>query len=506
MRVRFLAFAVAVLLLPMVASHDAHGETAAGVSPNARCVRGTVPAVIGGKRVCLKEGQRCSANQEAGYRRYGFTCARRGRLARRFVTQLGRSVYTSLSDDQPIDTRTVVLSAQIALAKPDVAFLEADGGFAPAEPGSAATMYIAVDGSRVSNLSTIDWRGSGDPVRHTFNAISAVSLASGRHTIELVGVPLSGSFVVAASSNLSVVVHPAEAVAAAQLAAQAGPINYTTFGLRGPDLPHARLLARPIDGRRPTVALGSATARRDAHDGDAMLGIYLNGNHPGITSSLWTVNDICTCAELEAPMFTHALLTGGPRSSTVSFDATEYPWTFPGPPRENPAIFTVQPTATLVVLNGGMAIVGSAPSLLDFFPDLLGTVTDGWCIGSNSDWPGCPPTGSDVVLAQATIRVPAGHPGVVMFLAKTRVQADESDPGGDARLWITVDGKQRGSVGVQQLAAPSSVSGRTVTASYLAAGDARLKPGRHTIRVYGRAEGSFIHLVYFRDLPLLWFD
>jgi hypothetical protein len=368
-------------------------------------------------------------------------------------------------------------------------------------------MYIALDGNRVSNLSTIDWRGSVDPVQHTFNAISGVSLTAGRHTVELVADPLSGAFVVAATSNLSVVVHPAKAVAAAQLATQAGPFDYTTFGLRGPDLPHASLVARAIDGGTPTVALGSATARRNAHDGDGMLGIYFNGKHPGITSSLWTVNDICTCAEVEAPVFTHAaLFARGPRRSTVSLDATEFPWTFPGPPREDPAIFTVQPTATLVLLNGGMTTVGSADSLLSFYPDELGTVSDGWCIGSSSGWPDCPQTGSDVKLAQATVHVPAGHPGVVMFLAKTRVQGDESDAGGYARLWITVDGQQRGSVGLQQLAAPFSVSGRTITASYLAAGSGRLKPGRHTVRVYGRAEGSFVHLVYLSDLPLLWFD
>jgi len=59
---------------------------------------------------------------------------------------------------------------------------------------------------------------------------------------------------------------------------------------------------------------------------------------------------------------------------------------------------------------------------------------------------------------------------------------------------------------VQQLAAPFSVSQGTISASYLAAGNEQLKPGVHTIRVYGRAEGSFIHLVFLRDLPLLWFE
>jgi hypothetical protein len=385
-------------------------------------------------------------------------------------------------------------------------FVEADGTFAPAASESAASVFIDVDGMRVSNLSTIDWRGSVDPVRHSFNAVGVASLSSGRHTVELVGQPVAGSFTVSSSSNLSVLVHPAQDVRASELTAEAGPFDYTTLGRLGPDLPHAPLVGRTVDATRPTIAIASATGRRVGHDGDGMLGIYLDGGHPGPASSLWTVNDICTCAEVEAPMFTHALLRGGNRNSSVSLDATEFPWTLPPPAREDPAIFSVRPSATLVVLNGGMQLVGAARSLLQSFPDSVGTVSDGWCIGSSSGWPGCPSVGTDVLLAQATIAVPAGHPGVVMLLAKTRVQGDDSDRGGNARLWLTVDGKSRGSVGVQQLAAPFSVSQRTIAASYLAAGRERLTPGTHVVRLYGRAEGSFIHLVYLRDLPLLWFD
>jgi hypothetical protein len=499
---RFLPGALLVLLVAVATS------TSAGARPageKVACSPPGVRAVIGGQRVCLKVGQRCLRKHEAAYRRYGFTCTASGRLARIEKTQLARSLYVSLAEERSVSKRTVLLSTRLDLPKADAVFLNADGTYAPTSSEAAASVYVQVDGARVSNISTIDWRGSVDPVRHSFNAVGVASLAAGSHIVELVAEPLAGSFTVSASSNLSVLVHPAQRAVVSELRAQAGPFDYTTIGLLGPDLPHAQLIALRADVTRPTVALASGTGRRAAHDGDGMLGIYLDGEHPGPASSLWTVNDLCTCAEVEGPLFSHALLTGGDRSSSVSLDATEFPWVG-SPPREDPAIFTVQPSATLVVLNSGMALVGAAKSLLQFFPDDAGTVSDGWCIGSSSAWPGCPPVSSNVMLARTTISVPTGHPGVVMLLAKTRVSGDDSDPGGTARLWITVDGKLRGSVGVQQLLAPFSVSGRTISASYLAAGNERLRPGKHIVRVYGRADGTFIHLVYMRDLPLLWFD
>jgi hypothetical protein len=430
-----------IVLLVAVATSTSAGARPAG--EKVACSPPGVRAVIGGQRVCLKVGQRCFRKHEAAHRRYGFTCTASGRLARIEKTQLA-SLYVSLAEERSVSKRTVLLSTRLDLPKADAVFLNADGTYAPTSSEAAASVYVQVDGARVSNLSTIDWRGSVDPVRHSFNAVGVVSLVAGGHIVELVGEPLAGSFTVSASSNLSVLAHPAQTAVASELKAQAGPFDYTTIGLLGPDLPHAALVALRADVTRPTVALASGTGRRAAHDGDGMLGIYLDGQHPGPAASLWTVNDICTCAEVEAPLFTHALLTGGGRSSSVSLDATEFPWSVPPPAREDPAIFTVQPSATLVVLNGGMALAGAAKSLLQFFPNDVGTVSDGWCIGSNSAWPGCPSVGSSVLLARTTISVPANHPGVVMLLAKTRVQGDDSDPGGTARLWITVDGAPRG--------------------------------------------------------------
>jgi YVTN family beta-propeller protein len=45
----------------------------------ARCQRGSVPARVGGKRMCLRAGQRCKKRYERQYRRHGFHC-QAGRL------------------------------------------------------------------------------------------------------------------------------------------------------------------------------------------------------------------------------------------------------------------------------------------------------------------------------------------------------------------------------------------------------------------------------------------
>ena len=253
------------------------------------------------------------------------------------------------------------------------------------------------------------------------------------------------------------------------------------------------------------MALASGTARVGKHDGDPMPGIYLDRQHPRNASSLWTVNHACTCAEVEGPLFTQALLLQGHQTSSISLDATEFAGSLPGPPRENPANYIVPPGATLVALSGGMQIIGKADSLLPSYPDEVGTVSDGWCIGSSSAWPDCPLIDTDVLLAEQTITVPDNHSGVVMFVAKSRVQGDETDGGGEIQLWLTIDGIRRGSTGLQQIKAPSGDSRRTIAASYLTAGNDRLNPGPHVIRLYRKASGRFIHIVLLRDIPLIWF-
>jgi hypothetical protein len=395
----------------------------------------------------------------------------------------------------------VLLRRKVVLNRADNVLVESDGTFAPLSIDAAATVYVEIDGRRVTNVSSIDWRGSAVPVRHSFNAVGAASLSRGSHTVALIAAPSTGAFTVSATSNLSIFVHPAQRVSAGELVGEAGPFDYTTYGRRGPDAPHAPLVSLTGNKRGPTIALGSASTRKAAHDGDAMLGIYLDHQHPGPDASLWSVNDTCTCAEAEGPLYTHALLTGR-ESSTVSLDAAEFPWDF----GEDPAIFVVRPTATLVTLSGGMRIARRAPAIIPGFPDEAGTVWQFVCVGSDVAWPGCPPVAAHVLIAADRFRVARPGRDVVMFTAKTRVQADQADAGGTLTMWLTLDGRRVGSTAVQQLRAPFSVSERTLAASYLAAGGERLKSGWHTVRLFAQADGSFIHVTTVRDLPLLIFD
>jgi hypothetical protein len=157
--------------------------------------------------------------------------------------------------------------------------------------------------------------------------------------------------------------------------------------------------------------------------------------------------------------------------------------------------------STLVTLTGGMSVVGAAPSPTDAH-----NVANYICVATSQAWAGCPAIGSDVVVAEGDIVVPAGHNGVVLVSGKTRIQADASDPGGQGFLYLTIDGIRRGSFGAQQLAAPSSVSTRTLGTSYLATGAEALTPGTHHVVLHASTTGTFIHLAMTRGLPLIWFD
>jgi hypothetical protein len=416
-----------------------------------------------------------------------------------------------------VTKRAVLLVSRVRLARADSVFVSSDGSYAPVEAASAARVFVQIDGHRVTNESSIDWRVMPNPwavpVRHSFNAIGASRLTRGAHVVELVGEPLAGGFTVAAGSNLSVFVHPAERVAVGRLSRAAGPFAFTTRGRSPSNPPHAALVSIRANSRRAAVALGSASLRAATLDqsswGDPMAGIYGDGRHPGNTSSLWTVQEIGS-NELEAPVFTHALFPPRSPHSWVSLDATEFPWFDAGGPLQNPiedgARYFVSPTAALVVLSGGLRVYGAAPALAHGHSDSNGTSLDYYCLASSTGFEGCEPVGSDVLIARSTVRVPAKRSGVVYFTAKTRVQGDNADPGGLVSLWLTIDGVRRGSTGVQEISAPSGVSQRTITASYLSAGPNTLKPGSHVLRVYARADGRFVHVSLVRDIPLLWFD
>jgi hypothetical protein len=421
-----------------------------------------------------------------------------------------RSAYLETSADVMVaGASQTLLMTTVDLAAPDWVLVASDGRFSPI--GAAiAEVHITIDGTPVSNRATIDWSQSSDPVEHSYEAVGAQHLSAGSHGIALVATPLRAQFNVGAGANLSVMVHPASSVTSAAFAGKTDPINFDTINLPlGQPAPMDTLVTANVTvpgdlaGTGPLIALASGGAFRAGHDGDAMFGIFLDGADPGLDQQLWTVNDVCSCAETNAPLYTHAFLRNlAAGAHAVTLAVGEFPWNqFPTMPRENPAIFAAGDDATLVTLGGGLTVAGSyftnhdRNQYFDYFP-----------IGTSEGWMNTPNVGTDVKLADSSFDVPAGHTGVVMFMTKTRVQGDASDPGGTVKLWLELDGQRVGSLGLQQLAMPFSVSQRTLSASYLAAGSRALKPGPHTIRAFARVDGQFIHLVVPRDLPLIWFD
>ena len=409
------------------------------------------------------------------------------------------SQYLEMRSGATIDGRTTLLAAAVELAEPEWIYVQTDGSYEPIGTGAAAAVHIEVDGSVVSNVAEIDWRGSTVPVAHSFNAIGAVELAEGAHTVSLVADAPAGSFAVSARSNLSVFVDPADSVKTASVTSASGPHDFTTSGRRGPDVEHRPVASVSVSGEESVVALAAGSLTQSGHSGDAMVGLYRDGSHSGNDRTLWSVQDLWEGAELTGPVATQALLASGP--ALVSLDVAEFPWES----GEDPAVFGLRPSARLVTLTGGQDVLGHAKAAGTGDPERQDSTWDYACIGTSINWPTCPEIGSTYVHAEARIAVPRGHPGVVLLAAKTRVAGDEADEGGVIELWLTVDGIRRGSTGRQVLRSPSSVSTRTLTASYLAAGDLALAPGTHTVRVLARGTGSFRHVSVTRDIPLLWF-
>jgi len=428
-----------------------------------------------------------------------------------------RSVYMALSANREVDGSAVLLATTLTLGSTDALFVEGDGAVIPHDASSAATLSVQVDGRRISNESSIDWRVVPNPwdvpVTHSFNVIGEAELASGRHLFQLVIDSAGAGATVAASSNLSVFVHPATAVHAAELPQQVGPFDFATRGSDPASPPHAPVESVPVNSSLPAVALASASVGSATEDqtswGDAMMSIYADANHPGNARSSWSVQEMGS-NELTAPVYAQAVLPPAVPHATVSLDVTEFPWFNGGGTLTNSiedgVRYTIQPTAMLLVLTGGLRVFGAARTLATGHPDSSGTALDFYCLASSAGFPGCAPVGTDVLLTEARIRIPRSHPGVLFFAAKTRAQGDDTDAGGIVSIWLTIDGVRRGSTGTQQIAAPSGVSERTVSASYLSAGANTLKPGWHTVRLYGHADGSFAHLTLVRDIPLLWFD
>lgn len=411
-----------------------------------------------------------------------------------------------LVDTKVSGSSKTVLTTPVTLATPGWVYLQSDGRIFPDGAGMAS-IAIWVNGQKVSNDSVQDWRGSTNPQQRSYNVVGVKYLPAGTHTVSLLASTAGAGVYFGSRSNLSVMTDAATTVTNAGLTTDTAQLNFNTVGvLEGSPLPAAarsQILSSTVaSAGGPIVAFASGRSYVYGGYGDPMWGIFLNGAEPNIANMTWTINDMYTGAELQAPMFTQALFDLPAGNHAVSLQASESPY---DNGLVNNVKYKIGANTRLVTLSGGMQVVGSAlnPNASYYTPNRRYAYV---CIGSSIGTAGCPAAGTETVLGEGIIDIPSGHNGVVLISAKSRVQGDQSDIGGTVELYLKVDGVVVGSWGVQQLAAPDSVSTRTISASYLASGANALSPGAHTIEVIGRASGSFKHLSMNADMPALWFD
>jgi hypothetical protein len=223
------------------------------------------------------------------------------------------------------------------------------------------------------------------------------------------------------------------------------------------------------------------------------------------------MQDVCSCAETQAPFYSHAFLPGRSSSTNISLNASEGPWRFNG--LYDPASYMVGANSNLIVMYGGMQVSGSGAMVLgnNASNKAVNSINQPWhyqCIATTASAAGCTNPGVANLIASETLYVPSGHHGNVMFSAKARIQGDLHDDGGTVLFYIVLDGQQVGSIGVQTLGGNgASISERTLTASYFATGASKLSSGAHSIQVYAVGNGTnYQNLSLVQTLPLVWFD
>lgn len=423
------------------------------------------------------------------------------------------SRYLQLSADQRVSPGTVpLLSATVQLPAATWVYVQSDGRYYPGGT-SAANAYITINGNIVSNDSYLDWTQSNAGQQHSFNVIGAQYLPAGTHTVTLNGVAVRAPVFFGSGTNLSILATSATAVTNSRVSADTGQLNFNTAGsaegspLQADD--RMNLLSVSAGNQQgPIVAMASGRAYVFGAYGDAMMGILLNGQEAGISSMTWSINDLYTGAETQAPLYSQAMFTTPSPQSTVQFVASESPYYQPQDPNTNNVRYKVGANSRLVTLANGFQVYGKG---LNPQFDYAGAGPYRRfayvCVGTNGFLPSCPPVGSEVVLGRGQVCVPAGHNGAVLFSTKSRVQGDVNDGGGTVYLYLKLDGVRVGSLGVQQLGPkPNAVSTRTVTASYLTAEAAALTPGCHAVESVAQVVGDFRHMSMNADMPLVWFD
>lgn len=419
------------------------------------------------------------------------------------------SVYLSLAKDVRVtNLNQVLLTTNIFGGQ--TALLCADGDFQPLG-ASLVNAFITVDGKKVSNDTVINWNGSLKPVAHSFRAISAVRLAPGPHVIALVANG-SRAFIVGANANLSIMTEPAGKIESAILHDDSPVIAVNTPSVRN-GIDPLRFISigdATVDAKagEPVVLLGAGRSfyagvgRKD--NGDAMWGFWIDGAEATANEATYADNDMFEGAELQAPMFVQGFFEFSEGRHTVTMGASAEPW--PADIGMDGVRYKVGAGSRLIALHGGIVVAGHSVAI-DAERDFVQYNRFPYqCVSSSKGWKGCPATNQDIQVSSGTITVPEEHNGIIFISAMTRLQGDRHDQGGRFEMWLMVDGVRQGSTGVQELSSPSSVSTRTVAASFMTTGDSALSPGRHVVQLYIRATGHFIHLAITRNMPILWFD
>lgn len=459
---------------------------------------------------------------------YNWTCSGVACAAKKKQERI--AAYQQLSADVSISTSRTLLSIPVTVGgtTPRKVLVQSDGRMYPVGASGVqpyAAISIRVDGVPVGDTSELDWGTSRYPVQHSYNVLGVATLAPGSHTVDLVAKnkAAQGSVTVGSGSNLSLLESSARMVHTFSLAGESASIYRTGADLGSKPVVSLGSLPNAVKG--PAPLLFSGTIYLDPTNpamGDAMIGIAPDIELlPSTKDHSWTVNDLWEGAELRAPVYSQGYYAG---TGTVR----PYPFgsVFPWGSRADPVRYRVARGATFVALEQPkLSGVGYHRFFIEYPWDSAYNATayecgnSGWGVMQSDNVHHCPPVGTVETIASKQFTIPEGHDGVVLVQAKTRIQADGGDAandklpdkGGNVFLGITVDGVNRGSVGVQQIVQDAAESQRTLTASYLAAGSERLAPGTHTITAWFKTTGddpvnSFKHATINKDLTLLYYD
>jgi hypothetical protein len=248
------------------------------------------------------------------------------------------SRYSQLTSDVKVTEGSVVplLSATIHVVSPTWIYVQSDGRYFP-NGAALASADIRIDGQKASNDGVIDWRQSVARRQHSFNVIGAQYVLTGDHTIVLEASTVGAPTFFGAGTNLCVLTNAAASLTNSALSSDSQVFDldtdHTPEGTALPPAGRFTLISSSAGNAANTPVVAVASGRnyvRDSYYGDALWGIFLNGTEPNIDSMAWSINDLFTGSETQAPMFSHALFLSPPLRSTIQLVVSEAPY---GPSR-----------------------------------------------------------------------------------------------------------------------------------------------------------------------------